>query len=340
MEILNYTKKELETLLVEHGYKKFRARQIFQWIYDKLVFDFDEMTNISKKEREEMKEIFTITPFAQPEIHSSSDGTEKFQFDLEDGSSVEAVIIPEKDRNTLCISTQIGCALKCSFCRTGHLGFSRDLTVREIVGQVLHAKAHLEKRDSRVTNIVYMGMGEPLLNMENTVKSIDILKDDLGFNLSNRRITVSTSGVTDRIVELGDRTGANFALSLHATEQETRAKIMPIARKFPLDELVDAVAKYPMHHRKRVLLEYVMLKGVNDTKADAKRLVKIAGRLNAKVNLIPFNCFDGCIYESTGMDEILSFQKVLTDRNITAFIRKSRGDDSLAACGQLGHVKK
>ena len=208
----------------------------------------------------------------------------------------------------------------------------------EITGQVLRAQMHVEKTEKRITNIVYMGMGEPLLNFKNTVDSIKILMDDLGMNFSNRKITVSTAGVADKIVPLGEMTGVNLAVSLHAVTDEKRSQIMNINNKYPIAELLKAARDYPAHQRKRVVLEYIMLKGFNDTVQDAKGLVKIAGQIKAKINLIPFHTFDGAPFEPTPMEDILKFQKYLTDRNVTALIRRSRGEDRLAACGQLGKV--
>lgn len=338
MEILELTKHAFESAVESAGYPKFRARQIIKWVYHRDVYSFEEMTDLSKEDRLSFAELFSITPLADPIVHESNDGTKKLTFSLDDGVVVESVIIPEEKRNTLCISTQAGCPLKCSFCRTGTLGFKRNLTVREITGQVIIAEQLLEKTEEHLSNVVYMGMGEPLLNFENTVGSIEILKDDTMLNFSNRRITVSTAGIADKIVELGERTAVNLAISLHAVNDEKRNEIMNINKKYPLKMLFDAARYYPGHQRKRVMLEYVMLKGFNDSDADAKELAKIAHSLNAKVNLIAFNTFDGAIFEPTPMKEILKFQEILISKNVTALLRKSRGGDDLAACGQLGKV--
>lgn len=338
MELLNLSLKSMEEAVKDAGYKAFRARQIFRWLYVSKVFSFSEMTDIGKADREKLAQTFTITPIPEPEIFTSLDGTEKLTFTLSDGAVVEAVIIPDGKRTTLCVSTQAGCPLKCEFCRTGTLGFRRNLEVSEITGQAIRAIMHLKKNDERITNVVYMGMGEPLLNFENTVNSINILKDDLGLNFSNRKITVSTAGIADKIVALGELTGVNLAVSLHAVNDEKRSKIMNINNKYPLAKLLEASKNYPAHHRKRVVFEYIMLKGFNDTVKDAKGLVKIAGEVKAKINLIPFHTFDGAPFEPTSMEDVLKFQKYLTDRNITALIRKSRGEDKLAACGQLGRI--
>lgn len=340
MELLNLTREKLTEILVENQFKKFTSQQVFQWIYQKYIYTFNDMTNISKNNRKNLSALFTIQTLPEPHIWSSDDGTEKLQFDLVDGNCIESVIIPEKDRNTLCISTQVGCPLQCRFCRTGHLGFLRNLSVAEIVGQVLYAQHYLSNKGRRITNIVYMGMGEPLLNFENTLDSLSILMDELGLNFSNRRITISTIGITDKIIPLGKATSVNLALSLHSPDEKIRAEIMPATKNYPLEKLIKTVKHYPMHQRKKLLIEYVMLDGVNDRPEDAKNLIKITKELNAKVNLIPFNSFDGATYNPTPMDKILIFQETLSDNNITALIRKSRGDDHLAACGQLGSVRK
>lgn len=338
LEALNLTKQAFENAVVSAGYPKFRARQIIKWIYHKSVYTFEEMSDISKDDRAAFSELFSITPVNPPEINGSDDGTKKLTFTLDDGAVIEAVIIPEETRNTLCISTQAGCPLKCSFCRTGTLGFKRNLTVREITGQVIRAEQLLEKTGESLSNVVYMGMGEPLLNFDNTVDSIQILMDDTMLNFSNRKVTVSTAGIADKIIPLGEKTSVNLAISLHAVTNELRNKIMDINKKYPLEALFEAIKNYPGHQRKRVMLEYIMLKGFNDSPAEAKKLAEIANRLNAKVNLIAFNTFEGACFEPTSMKDILKFQDILISKNVTAFLRKSRGGEDLAACGQLGKV--
>ena len=337
MELLDFTRKRLEEKLLENGFAKFKASQIMQWIYQKRVFSFDEMTNISKNDRVKLGEMFDISPVFPGETFTSSDGTEKLAFTLADGNVVEAVIIPEETRCTLCVSTQAGCPIKCAFCRTGSLGFKRNLTVSEINSQVLASQIEAEKSGKRITNLVFMGMGEPLLNFENLTNAIDILLDDFGFNFSNRKITVSTSGIADKIIELGERTKVNLAVSLHAVTDEKRDKIMPVNKKYPLKTLLKAIDSYPIS-RKMVVLEYVMLRNFNDFLEDAAALAKIAKRYDAKVNLIPFNTFEGAAFEATPMKKIIDFQNILISKNVTALIRKSRGGDKLAACGQLGRV--
>ncbi|MFO7736437.1 MAG: 23S rRNA (adenine(2503)-C(2))-methyltransferase RlmN [bacterium] len=339
MNILDLSFEELKKEIVRAGYKKFRAEQIFNWIYRKHTLSFQKMTNISLKAREELCEKFEIRTLPKPEIYKSPDGTQKLRFNTFDDSAVETVIIPEKNRNTICVSTQIGCPLGCLFCRTGYLGFKRNLETSEITGQILQAEKILKKENRRVTNIVYMGMGEPLLNFEKTVRSIKILKDDRGFNFSNRRITVSTVGISEKITELGKLTEVNLALSLHAVDNKTRSRIMPINRKNPIEPILEEVKRYPMHSRKKLLIEYIMLKDINDSENSAKALASIAHKINAKVNLIPFNSFRESRLKASSQKKIFDFQKILVDRHVTALIRKSRGEEHLAACGQLGHKK-
>jgi len=338
MQVLDLTRNEFEEKIADCGLQKYRARQIMNWIYSRFIFSFDEMSDLSKKDRVLLSSVFSISTLKNSEIISSEDGTEKLVFELIDRFLIESVIIPEEKRTTLCISTQVGCPLKCSFCKTGSLGYKRNLTTGEITGQVLWASKYLSDKGKRITNIVYMGMGEPLLNFEATVKSINILLDDHGFNFSNRRITVSTVGIADKIVSLGEKTGVNLAISLHAVTDEKRNKIMGVNQKYSISDLMDAAKKYPVHPRKKVVIEYIMLKDFNDTAADAAKLLKIARMLNAKVNLIPFNRFEGSMFEPSEGAVIEKFQSILNAGKITTKIRKSRGGDTLAACGQLGRA--
>ncbi len=338
MEILDLTREAFEEAVMGKGFARYKARQILRWIYTGHTYSFHKMSNLSKKDRSSFEAFFSISPLNIREKIRSEDGTEKLVFELDDGSVIESVIIPDGRRTTLCISTQVGCPLKCGFCKTGALGYKRDLTVREVTGQVLRASEYLKNKDKKITNIVYMGMGEPLLNFDVTVRSIIILMDDHGFNFSNKKITVSTAGITDKIIPLGEQTGVNLAVSLHAVTDEKRSKIMPLNEKYPVRELLDAVNKYPAHKRKRVVIEYLMLKNFNDKKEDGEKFAKMAKEIKAKVNLLPFNIYDGAVFEPTDMRDILKFQKFLTDRNVTALIRKSRGFSELAACGQLGGV--
>ncbi|MCK5807939.1 23S rRNA (adenine(2503)-C(2))-methyltransferase RlmN [bacterium] len=336
MNLRGLTMQELTEEMLALHQPKFRAKQLFQWIHQHRVVNFSDMLNVSKELRASIDAAHTLTQLTITERHLSQDGTEKLTMTLEDKSVIEAVIIPDKKRITLCVSSQAGCPLNCSFCKTGHLGFLRNLTVAEIVGQVYAAQKIVEKQERRITNIVYMGMGEPLLNTGNVIKSIQILTDDFGQNFSNRKITVSTAGIADQLHQLGSETGVNLAISLHAATNELRDKIMPINKQFPLEVLMKAIREYPAHKRKKTVLEYILLKGINDSAADAKKLAKITHQLDAKVNLIPFNSFEGTSFEASSEEVVLAFQKLLVDKHITAIIRTARGDESSAACGQLG----
>lgn len=337
-ELFGLTRSELEEAMVSCGMKPFRGRQIFRWLYQGLEPDLSHMTDIAKDARASLAGRFTVRPLAAPEVVTSADGTAKYRFTLDDEAVIESVLIPEKDRLTLCLSTQVGCPLGCLFCRTGSLGFTRDLTTREIIGQLWEVQRQVRETGKRVTNVVFMGMGEPLFNLDNTIAVIRIMLDDLGFNLSNRRVTVSTIGIPGKIDELGGQVAVNLALSLHATTDAKRAALMPATKNWPLKELLAAIRRFPLPTRKRVLLEYVLLDGVNDSSADARELVKIARSISAKVNLIPFNSFPGAPFRPSGPKTTVAFQQVLWDHGMMAIIRKSRGDEHLAACGQLGYV--
>lgn len=336
MNFFNLNLHEMEDIIIPLGMKRYNAKQLFQWIYQKNAVSFNEMTNIKKEERLKLSQLLSLDFLDDYETYISPDKTIKFKFKLQDGAFIESVLIPEKERNTLCISTQIGCPLACRFCRTGTMGFKRNLETGEITGQILAVKKYLLNRNQKITNFVYMGMGEPLLNFENTVKSIEILKEDYAFVMSDRRITVSTAGITDKIIELGEKTGVNLAISLHAPDQEKRSQIMPkTSAKYPFNELVETLKHYPVPSRKRIMIEYIMLKDVNDSEKDAYKLAKTANKLRAKVNLIPFNTFAGAPFEKSSEKRIEQFRDILISKNITAIIRKSRGSEEYAACGQL-----
>lgn len=337
-ELFGLTRTELEETMTARGMKPFRGRQIFRWLYQGLETDLFNMTDIAKESRGSLAATITVRPLAAPEVVTSADGTAKYRFTLDDEAVIESVLIPEKDRLTLCVSTQVGCPLGCLFCRTGSLGFTRDLTTREIIGQLWAVQRQLRETGRRVTNVVFMGMGEPLLNLGNTVSAIRIMLDDLGFNLSNRRVTISTIGIPAKIDELGGQIAVNLALSLHATTDAKRAALMPATKNWPLKELLAAIRRFPLPPRKRILVEYVLLDGVNDSPAEAHELAAITRSINAKVNLIPFNTFIGAPFRPSGPKATAAFQQVLWDHGMMAIIRKSRGDEHLAACGQLGYV--
>lgn len=333
--IFGFPHSKLKELLIGWGEKPFRANQILTWIYHQEVFDFDAMTNLSKNLRQKLQGHFY---FALPRVANktvSVDGTTKYLFQLEDGDMIESVWIPDKGRKTLCISSQVGCRLGCSFCLTATLGLKRNLTSSEILGQYLAVNQDMPE-SGKVTNIVVMGMGEPLDNYESVVDALHLLVSPEGLRVSNRRITLSTSGLVDKIKRYQtEDLQVNLAISLNATEDSTRNKIMPINKKYPIKTLIECLKNYPLKRGKRFTIEYVMLGGLNDTHEDAVRLAGLLKGIPCKINLIPFNRFDGAQYDSPDEDNVLSFQEYLLSRNFTVFIRKSRGSDILGACGQL-----
>lgn len=331
--IRDFSPRKLESFIVELGEKPYRARQVFKWLYQKDATSFDEMTDLSVETRDKIKSIFMIEPSIKLiEEQKSTDGTIKYLFELSDSNRIESVVIPEKKRNTLCISSQVGCALGCRFCLTGTVGKIRNLDTSEIVDQFLFASSRL---GSPVTNIVFMGMGEPLDNLERVVDTIEILTDKNSIGMSPRRITVSTSGLVPAINELGKRISVNLSVSLNASNDKTRNEVMPINRKYPIKKLIDTVVKFPLPARKTLTFEYVLLKGVNDSKENAYEVVRLLKGVNCKINLIPFNEAYPLPYKSPVMENVYEFQKILENAKINAKIRKSRGRDILGACGQL-----
>jgi 23S rRNA (adenine2503-C2)-methyltransferase len=323
----------LEVAGVPERSRKMRAQQIWGWIYHYGVTNFEAMTNISKDLREELARHFRIGRPEIVEAQLSADGTRKWLLRFDDGNEVEAVFIPDEDRGTLCVSSQVGCTLTCRFCHTGTQRLVRNLTADEIVMQVMVA------RDGRLlSNIVMMGMGEPLYNFDNVKKALGIVMDGEGISLSRRRITLSTSGVVPEMRRCGAEIGVNLAVSLHAVDNETRSRIMPINKKYPLEEVLAACRDYPgASNARRITFEYVMLKDVNDSDADARKLVKLLRQYDipAKVNLIPFNTWPGCEFERSDWDRIRRFSDVVFEAGMSAPIRTPRGQDILAACGQL-----
>jgi len=336
IDLKNFTLRELEQFLSGKGKERFRAIQIFKWIYQLGALSFEEMTNLSKELRAELQATAYISSITPAAVEEGGDGTRKYLFTLEDGDSVESVLIPDEGRNTLCISTQVGCAMKCKFCLTGTFKFRRNLSTAEIVNQVCAVK-----RDYEVRNIVFMGMGEPLQNLDNVARSIEIMLDGNGLQLSNRRITVSTCGLVPEMAELGRRVTVNLAVSLNATTDELSDRIMPINRKYPLKELLRGCREFPLPSIRKITFEYVMIGGVNDSLEDAKRLLKLTSDIPNKVNLIPFNEHDGCEFRSPTREAVDAFHKYLIDRHVTVITRDSRGGDISAACGQLkGKLEK
>jgi len=319
----------------DQGLPRYRADQIFEWIYKKGATSFSVMTNLSKEDRDLLETRCEISRLKIFQQQTSQDGTEKFLFQLKDGNQIESVLIPDEDRLTLCISSQAGCGLDCPFCFTAVGGLKRNLKAYEIVDQVLIIKHQLPP-DRPLTNIVLMGMGEPLANLENTLEAIHRITDQKGLAISPRRITVSTVGLVPQINELGQRAPqVNLAVSLNATTNEQRNRLVPINRTYPLESLLQACKDYPLSPRQRIFFEYVLLKGVNDSLDDAKRLVALVRGIRCKINLIPFNEFPGSLFSHPDEEQVFKFQNVLLSANLTAFIRKTKGKDILAACGQL-----
>lgn len=330
IDIKNFSLSELEQFLSGKGKERFRATQIFKWLYQKDARSFADMSNLSKDLRLELEQTAFISNLDASTVEEGRDGTRKYLFTLSDGEAVESVLIPDEGRNTLCISSQVGCAMKCEFCLTGTFRLSRNLTTAEIVNQVCAVR-----REAPVTNIVFMGMGEPLHNLENVIRAIRILLDDNGLQFSTRRVTVSTCGLVPEMAELGRAVTVNLAVSLNATTDELRDRIMPVNRKYPLKALLQACREFPLPSRRKITIEYVMLGGVNDTLDDAKRLLRLISDVPNKVNLIPFNEHEGCGFIAPTRKAIDSFHKYLIDRHVTVITRDSRGSDISAACGQL-----
>ncbi|MBX7147832.1 23S rRNA (adenine(2503)-C(2))-methyltransferase RlmN [bacterium] len=329
---------ELTEKFKELGLEGYRALQVKKWLYQKQVASFDEMTNIKKEVRDLLKENFEIPRIPVMTYQQSSDGTRKYLLEMTDGSTVESVFIPSEGRNTLCVSSQVGCAMDCKFCLTAQMGLKRNLSIFEIVDQV-GAVARDVGADKRITNLVFMGMGEPLANTKNLYASLEILLDQDCYNFSRQHITVSTSGIAPQIEKFGDATPVKLAISLNATTDEVRDAIMPINKKFPIKDLLGACKRMTLPKRNRITFEYVMLHGVNDSLDDAKRLVKLLGEMKAKINLIPFNESPDSPFKRPPDAWIFKFQKILLDKGFVANIRRSRGRDILGACGQLATNK-
>lgn len=337
--ILDYTRDDLGKWFENMGMRSFRTGQVFKWLYIRQADSFDEMTDLSKELRKKLADHFTITRLILEEKQVSSDTTEKFLFRLNDGQHIESVLIPEKDHFTLCVSSQVGCAQDCGFCLTARGGYVRNLRVGEIIAQIRDTRAYLVQKGSdplTLSNIVFMGMGEPLTNYRNLVKALGIITDtDFGLKISPRRVTVSTSGIVPKITQLGLETDVNLAVSLNATTDEVRSRLMPINQKYPMADLLEACRTFSMKPRNKITFEYILMKGINDSRGDALRLVKLLAPIKAKVNLIPFNEHSESPFKRPSQKEISDFLQILLDRNLTAITRKSKGDDILAACGQL-----
>lgn len=340
-DLVGLSRDELKVEMERIGEKSFRAKQLWQWIYHQGVTEFDQMTNISKSLHGKLAENFVISRPKVTEELTSNDGTRKWLFEFGDGNEAETVFIPETDRGAVCISSQVGCTLTCKFCHTGTQLLVRNLTPSEIIGQFMAARDSYGEwpsppGDKRLlSNIVLMGMGEPLYNFDNVVKALQILMDDEGVSFSKRRITLSTSGVVPEIRRLGEVANVGLAISLHGATDEVRSAIMPINNKYPLKDLMEAVRDYPSSNARRITFEYVMIKGVNDSEADARALVRLVKDIPCKFNLIPFNKWPGSDFECSSRNAQRHFVDILNNAGYTATIRVTRGQDILAACGQL-----
>lgn len=336
--IFDYPHEDLESLLKAQGKEKFRAHQLFKWVYEKKVFDPQQMSNLGKEFRNEVGNLFSFDLLPIVEHHVSQDGTQKFLFEVAPGMTVESVLIPADDRNTLCVSSEVGCNMACTFCFTGKQKLKRRLTVREIVGQYLQVALKLGA-EKRITNIVFMGMGEPLDNTENVFKSIKVLTDDRGINFSRRKITVSTSGLVPQI-PLVTESGVRLAVSLNAPNDAIRDVIMPINKKYPLKQLLEACKEHALETRDRVTFEYVLLKGINDDLEHAQMVYNLIKNVPCKLNLIPFNEHPDSGYLRPESRKVYNFQSQLLNRGIHTTIRRTMGRDIFAACGQLTSLIK
>jgi 23S rRNA (adenine2503-C2)-methyltransferase len=334
-DIKELSRDDLILWLKDQDIKSYRANQILKWIYLRQADTFEVMTDIKIEIRNQLSQHFSIHRLEKTRVETSQDGTKKYLFKLSDGKYIESVLIPEKDHYTLCISSQVGCAQGCLFCLTAKGGFIRNLTKGEIIAQVRDVAYDIGS-SKRLTNIVMMGMGEPLANFSNVVNAINIITDSyIGLGFSSRRVTVSTSGLVSKLSDLGRKTSANLAISLNATENKTRNMLMPINRKYPMESLLKACAKYPLMPRRRITFEYILIKGINDSEEDAKRLVKLLRPIRAKINLIPFNTYQGSQFERPDESVVLKFKEILSKNNYTTIVRHSKGQDISAACGQL-----
>ncbi len=341
-DLKNLTQDELVDYAVSLGQPAFRGRQLLPWLYKPGITEFSQMTDLAKEFRAALAEQACMSRFGEPVVERSADGAVKFGFRLEDGLMIESVLIPEEDRNTLCVSSQAGCAMKCRFCMTGQNGFRRNLSRAEIVNQICAARDWLLVNAGEdaglklgLTNLVFMGMGEPLANFDNLLAALSILTEQRGLDFSARRITVSTCGLVPQMLELGRQTTVNLAVSLHAADNETRSSLMPVNDRWPIEELLTACTNYSSKKRQRIMFEYTLFEGINDSDADARKLAALLREVPCKINLLAMNECPGLPYHSPPFERLLRFQKILMDAYYTVFIRKSRGADISAACGLL-----
>lgn len=337
--LLGKTEEELTNIAGTLGEPAYRGRQLYRAIYDRRIFDFEAMSELPASLRTRLHGALSVTQTVVNRIFHSNDGTRRYLLGLGDGREAEAVFMPEERRDTICISCQVGCAVGCTFCMTAQLGLKRNMTAGEIISQVLLVLNDVYGagiKPPHGTNLVFMGMGESFLNYDEVMTSIRIMADENGVSIAPRRITVSTSGIVPRIRDFArESIRPHLAISLSGTTDEQRTAIMPINRKYPLEELMQACREFPLEERERLTFEYVMLAGINDSLADAKRLVRLLNGIRAKVNLIPHNPAPELACQASSMEQILSFQKILVERDLPSFIRRPRGQDISAACGQL-----
>ncbi len=337
IDIKDMGKHDLEAWIQKKGFDPYRARQIWHWILKKNVNSFQKMSNVPKRLRQILTEEAILSPLELIDILTSKeDGTKKYLFRSKDGYYIESVLIPETDKNyfTICVSSQVGCAMGCIFCYTAKQGFKRNLTTSEIIDQVVQVKRSLSD-PSKLRNIVFMGMGEPLANYNCVIKAIKILIDPYGMNFSHRKITVSTCGLVPWIKKMSKDINVNLAVSLNASNNKIRNIIMPINKTYPLEDLIHTCRDFPLPNRRRITFEYVLIDGLNNRDEDALRLVKLIKGIKSKINLIPLNTCPNIDLGSPSYEQVLHFQKILIEHNLTAIIRKSRGRDIMAACGQL-----
>lgn len=333
--IKSFTIKQLKELVKNFNWQEYNAYQIFQWLWQKKVNNFSLMTNLSKSKREYLKNNFIIGELKILATKKAKDGTEKFLFELSDNSKVEAVFIPEEKRRTICISSQVGCPLKCLLCNSGKIPFKRNLYFYEICDQILMIEKQL---NIRPTNIVFMGIGEPLLNLEEVLKAIQVINSPIGFGISARKITISTAGIIEGVYRLSEiKKKIKLAISLNATKDEIREYLMPINKKYPLSEILKACEYYWQKKRERITFEYVLIRDINDSEQDAYNLINMLRKIPCKINLIPFNPFSEVSFQPPSLKRIEKFMEILAEANYTVTLRKSRGQEILAGCGQLAY---
>ncbi len=335
-DLKDFTLEQLTEFVRSLGLPAFRGRQIFSWLYRPGIADFSQMTDLSKELRAELSEKAFFSRLKVAKEEHSKDGTVKYGFELDDGAIIESVLIPEEDRNTLCVSSQVGCAMGCGFCLTGTMGFRRNLRPSEIVNQVYAVTEILhEQNKGHINNLVFMGMGEPLANFDNLITALKILLEQRGLDFSSRRITVSTCGIVPRIKELGEKVPVNLAISLHAVDNETRSRLMPVNKTYPIEALLAACREFPLPSRRKIMFEYILIKDVNDSPEHARLLAKKLRNIRCKINLLPYNENDAFPFRRPSEERIEAFQQILWDAGYTVLIRNSRGADISAACGQL-----